>query len=67
MAPVRQQQGHRQRQQPRHLEHAERVLAEDLQDVGQQRDTGPEQDHTGDIERIDLGSPIVGQIPQHQI
>jgi hypothetical protein len=67
MVPVRHQQGHRQRQQPRHLEHAERVLAEDLQDVGQQRDTGPEQGHAGDVERIDRVSPIVGQISQHEI
>ena len=43
------------------------MLAEDFQDVGQQRDTGPEQGEAGDIERINLVSPMVGQIPLHQI
>ena len=40
------------RQQPQDLAHAQRMFAEYLQHIGQQRDAGAEEDEAHEIERI---------------
>ena len=60
------EQGRREREQARHLGGAERVLAEDLEDVGQERDAAAEEDEPDDVEGRDALGAIVGQLAQHE-
>ena len=62
MQPVTCEQGERHGQQPQDLAHAQRMLAEDLQHVGEQGDAGAEEDKPDYIERASFLFAIVRQV-----
>ncbi len=60
--PVRREQHERDGQEPGDLAHAQRVLAEDLEDVREERDAGTEEHEARHVERRDARGAVVRQM-----
>ena len=67
LAPVGQEEEEREDKEADDLRGAKRVLAEDLEDVGEEGDPRAEEDEADEVERVGLLRVIVGEVAVDEV